>query len=394
MSLVIALARGVGTQATRTTTRRTTRRRSTSVSVSVSSVSSVSSVRSFTTHKVFHIEGACLPRTRTRTRLRPRVPTPGPPAGPGDTKARITSGGVRTRVRMQSGTSGVRGAAAQPPQEGFTEPDQVKRFGDAKKRKDPRVLDIDSCYASEWMKGARILITGANRGIGLALAKEAARCGAVVVGACRKTSKELDNVGGVEVIEGVEVTSEEACEALADKLKDKQPLDVVVNNAGYFPDVSDDFTNGLNFSENLKQYDICAVGPLRVTAALVNKGCIKQPGGKVVNITSQGGSALWRQVQNANKGGDYGHHMCKAAANMCGVLMAEELRPKGIAVANLHPGFNRTEMTKKYEHIWDIEGAVESEVGAKRVMHEIGRCGLLDSGAPFINCEDGLLIPY
>ena len=51
-------------------------------------------------------------------------------------------------------------------------------------------------------------------------------------------------------------------------------------------------------------------------------------------------------------------------------------------------------MTKKYEHIWDIEGAVESEVGAKRVMHEIGRCGLLDSGAPFINCEDGLLIPY
>ena len=191
-----------------------------------------------------------------------------------------------------------------------------------------------------------------------------------------------------------EVTSSAACEALAESLAGKDPIDVLINNAGYFPDVSDDFTGGLNFEENLKQYDICAVGPLRVTAALVKKGCLRQPGGKVINITSQGGSALWRQVQNANKGGDYGHHMCKAAANMCGVLMAEELRPKGIAVANLHPGFNRTAMTKKYEHIWDIEGAVECEVGAKRVMHEIGRVGLLDSGAPFINCEDGLLIPY
>ena len=46
------------------------------------------------------------------------------------------------------------------------------------------------------------------------------------------------------------------------------------------------------------------------------------------------------------------------------------------------------------EAIWDIEGAVESEVGAKRVMHEVGRVGLLESGCPFVNCEDGLLIPY
>jgi NAD(P)-dependent dehydrogenase (short-subunit alcohol dehydrogenase family) len=288
----------------------------------------------------------------------------------------------------------VEGARAQPPAEGFTEPDQVKRFAAAKEKGDVRVLDIEQVYDASWMKGARILITGANRGIGLGLAKEAARCGAVVVGACRKSSKELEAIENVEILDGVEVTSYEACEAMALALEGKPKLDCVINNAGYFPDVSDDFTNGLNFEENLKQYDICAVGPLRVTAALVKRGCVKQPGGKVINITSQGGSALWRQVQNCNEGGDYGHHMCKAAANMCGVLMAEELRPKGIAVANLHPGFNRTDMTRKYEHIWDVEGAVESEVGAKRVMHEIGRVGLLESGAPFINCEDGLLIPY
>ena len=306
---------------------------------------------------------------------RPAPPLPRPSATP--------SGPPPTRGRCGGLTAARRGHRHR----------QVKRFAEAKAAGDPRVLDIDQVYDPSWMAGARVLITGANRGIGLGLAQEAARHGATVVGVCRKASPELEAISGVEVVTGVEVTSMAACEEMAAALAGGAPLDVVINNAGYFPDVADDFTGGLNFEENLKQYDICAVGPLRVTYALVKAGLIRE-GGKVVNITSQGGSALWRQVQNANEGGDYGHHMCKAAANMCGVLMAEELRPKGIAVANLHPGFNRTGMTRKYEHIWDIEGAVECSVGSKRVMHEIGRVGLLESGAPFINCEDGLLIPY
>jgi len=53
-----------------------------------------------------------------------------------------------------------------------------------------------------------------------------------------------------------------------------------------------------------------------------------------------------------------GHHMSKAANNMMAKLVSLELQGKA-AVAILHPGFNRTEMTKKYEAIWDIEGAVD-----------------------------------
>lgn len=113
---------------------------------------------------------------------------------------------------------------------------------------------------------------------------------------------------------------------------------------------------------------------------------------QVAMITSQGGSIAWRTVQNPT-GGDYGHHMSKAAANMMAVLLAQELKSAGIAVLILHPGFNKTDMTKKYEHIWEIEGAVPSEVGAKRVLHEIGIATIEDSGT-FINCEDGLLIPW
>ena len=270
----------------------------------------------------------------------------------------------------------------------------MARFAAAKADKVERVLDIDAVYAPEFLKDARVLVTGANRGIGLALCKEAAAQGAVVIGACRKSSPELDAVAA-KVVTGVDVVDYASCVALAEALEGEAPIDLLINNAGYFPDTSDALFEGEgpNWEENLKQYDICAVGPLRVTSALARAGRIASPGGKVILITSQGGSVTWRQVQNKDVGTDYGHHMGKAAANMCGALLAEELRPKGIAVANIHPGFNRTAMTEKYAEIWDIEGAVHESVGAKRVWHEVGKTKL-GPGCPFINAESGLEIPY
>ncbi len=46
----------------------------------------------------------------------------------------------------------------------------------------------------------------------------------------------------------------------------------------------------------------------------------------------------------------------------------------------VHPGFNRTEMTKKYSDIWDVEGTVQPVVGAKRVLYEIGKASMETSG--------------
>ena len=138
--------------------------------------------------------------------------------------------------------------------------------------------------------------------------------------------------------------------------------------------------------------DVCALGPLRVSSAAYNQGKIAT-GGQVIVISSQAGSVEWRKTQNADNGGDYGHHMSRAACNIAGVLLAQELRARGVAVVMLHPGFNRTEMTKKYEHIWEIEGAVDPNEGAKRVLHEVGVASIETSGL-FINCEDGLQIPF
>ena len=63
----------------------------------------------------------------------------------------------------------------------------------------------------------------------------------------------------------------------------------------------------LNFKEQIKTIDICACGPLRVSASLVNGGLLKE-GSKIIMITSQGGSVTWRTTQNPT-GHDYGHHV-------------------------------------------------------------------------------------
>merc|ERR1719506_3405975 len=139
--------------------------------------------------------------------------------------------------------------------------------------------------------------------------------------------------------------------------------------------------------------DICALGPLRVTAALYNSNKVVS-GSQVAMITSQGGSVAWRSTQNKDEGGDYGHHMSKAAANMMSALLAEELRAKGITVSVLHPGFNRTAMTSKYAEIWDVEGAVDVAIGAKRILHEIAQANSVDNPVRFVNCEDGKDIPW
>ena len=271
-------------------------------------------------------------------------------------------------------------------------PDQIARFARAKEEKNERYLNIDSVYDGAGLKGKRMLVTGGNRGLGLKIVQQAVADGAHVVVVGRKSSDELDALGSsVTVITGVDMCDDAAVKALPDRVG--APVDYVINNAGYFPGTAEGETlASMDFPEQLKQIDVCAVGPLRVSSALYNAGKVSKDGGKIIIVTSQAGSVDWRFTQ-CPEGGNYGHHMSRAACNIGGVLLALELKKAGVPVVLLHPGFNRTEMTAKYSHIWDIEGAVESSVGAKRVLYECLRCGM-EQTAKFINCEDGLEIPW
>jgi len=274
------------------------------------------------------------------------------------------------------------------PREGYTKADQVARFAAAKAENNARYLDIETVYDGSYLKGKRVLVTGGNQGLGLAIVTELATQGAEVVVVGRRSSPELDALEGVQVITSVDVTDTASISGkMVDEIGEKA-FDIVINNAGYFWEPHETLDN-MNFEEQLKQIDICALGPLRVSWALLKAGLVK---GTVIIITSQAGSAQWRFTQNP-EGGDYGHHMSRAACNIMGVLLSQEFKALGIPVLLLHPGFNKTGMTKKYEAIWEIEGAVDASVGAKRVLHEVK--GLtMDKSGQFINCEDGLNIPW
>uniref|UniRef100_A0A7S2YA68 Uncharacterized protein n=1 Tax=Entomoneis paludosa TaxID=265537 RepID=A0A7S2YA68_9STRA len=277
----------------------------------------------------------------------------------------------------------------------YSIPDQVARFANAQKENNARYLDIASVYDGGDLSGKRVLVTGGNRGLGLELVKELVGIGATAIVVCRSSNPELEAlVGQWNVYSGVDVTDDDAVKKVAKSIKnDGGALDVVINNAGYFYEPFESILeDSLNFDEQLKQINICGLGPLRMNAALVQAKALADDA-KLVIITSQAGSCEWRAVQNQDKGGDYGHHMSRAACNMAGVLQAQELKSQGYCVILLHPGFNRTEMTAKYKDIWDMEGAVEPAEGAKRVLYETIQASMETTGQ-FINCEDGKQIPW
>lgn len=177
-----------------------------------------------------------------------------------------------------------------------------------------------------------ILITGANRGIGLELARQLAQRGDRVIAACREASPELEALQ-VEIITGVDVATSEGVNTLADALQGTT-LDILINNAGI---LRRETLDHLDFEGISLQFEVNALGPLRVTHALLPR---LASAAKVAIITSRMGS-----IADNTSGSMYGYRMSKAAVNMAGVSLALDLKPRGIAVALLHPGMVATEMT-------------------------------------------------
>ena len=108
----------------------------------------------------------------------------------------------------------------------YTIPDQPARFARAKKENNQRYLDITTVYDPSFLKGKRVAVTGANRGIGLALATELTEAGAKLVAIVRSTSDELEALKPAEVIKGIDVTDDAKCEAIKDQITGG-PIDIV-----------------------------------------------------------------------------------------------------------------------------------------------------------------------
>jgi len=205
------------------------------------------------------------------------------------------------------------------------------------------------------------VITGANRGIGLELARHFASQDYSIIGVCRESSAELDAVAR-SVIDGIDVTSEADVRTLVDRLGETT-IDLLINNAGL---LQDEKLGSIDFDSIRTQMEINAYAPLRVAEALVSQ---IPEGGKIVNITSRMGS-----IADNDSGGRYGYRASKAALNAFGRSLAMDLRPRGIAVAQLHPGYVQTRMV-------NFGGLITPQEAAKGLAARIDGLTLANTGS-------------
>lgn len=179
---------------------------------------------------------------------------------------------------------------------------------------------------------ATYLVTGANRGIGLEYCRQLKERGEDVIAVCRSTSDELNDLG-VQIETDVDITTSTSIARLVKKL-DGKIIDVLINNAGIVERVNLD---NLDFDSIRRQFEVNALGALRLTHALLNN---LKSNSKIIMMTSRMGS-----IDDNTSGGSYGYRMSKVALSMAGKSLSQDLKPKNIAVAILHPGLVKTRMT-------------------------------------------------
>ena len=184
------------------------------------------------------------------------------------------------------------------------------------------------------------LITGANRGIGLALVKAYAGRRDKVFAAVRAASdrSELDALaeasrGWIEVIE-VDV-SDPIDIARAKRQLEAEPIDVLINNAGVSgPDRQSALD--MDFEGLAETLSVNAIAPLRIANAFLPN--VKAAKGKIITLSSQMG-----QMQSASSD-SLAYRVSKAAVNKLMRGLATELKPQGVPVLIVHPGWVRTDM--------------------------------------------------
>lgn len=183
-------------------------------------------------------------------------------------------------------------------------------------------------------------ISGANRGIGLELARQASAGGAHVFAACRMPEKAtaLQKLAGqvgsrIQVVE-LEVTSDDSVAGMQ-KAVGGVGIDVLINNAGIMgPDPQTPLD--MDYDALAEIFAVNAIGPLRVTHALMDNVIAAK--GKIAVVSSMMGAFGFSGT------GKIGYCTSKTAVNRLFHAMAQDLKPQGIPVAILSPGWVRTDM--------------------------------------------------
>lgn len=201
-----------------------------------------------------------------------------------------------------------------------------------------------------------IVITGASRGIGAALAALYKDAGEEVIGTARGAGAEA----------ALDVTDPASHATFATQLKDR-PLDLLICNAGVYLDKGDDLETGFGADLWAQSFATNVTGAfLTVQALLPNLRAAS--GAKIAIIASQMGSST------RAPGGSYIYRASKAAAINLGRNLAVDLKPEGIAVGIYHPGWVRTDMGGD-------QGEISVAESAQGLAQRIAALDLAQTGA-------------
>lgn len=224
------------------------------------------------------------------------------------------------------------------------------------------------------IKDKIVAVTGAGRGIGLALVKQLLDQGNTVIATARQPPaaaplQELVSASGNRLhITQLDTSSPESIADWAQGLKEiTKHLDVLINNAGIFQSGTKMLAE-LNQDTLLNEFKVNAVGPVLVTQQLIKAELLGGQAKSLVvnmssNLSSIGGDVGWK--------GGYGYRGAKAALNMFSTVMVQELSDKNIDLVLMHPGFVDTDMTEGQDHTGIVQ-APDSANGIIKVL-ESGR---------------------
>ncbi|WP_448213329.1 SDR family oxidoreductase [Colwellia sp. MEBiC06753] len=223
-----------------------------------------------------------------------------------------------------------------------------------------------------------IVITGANRGIGLAMAVQLVKAGNKVYAVCRKSSEALSALAeqsssALTEITGVDVTDEAGLNKMKAELAGIA-IDCLVCNAGI---LRDENLNDFNLASIREQFEVNALAPLRVVHALDSQLI---SGSKIAMITSRMGS-----IADNGSGGRFGYRMSKAALNAASVSLSIDLAPRNIAVGIYHPGYVQTDMVGG-------RGDISAAEAASRLLGLIEHLTLEQSGE--FRHSNGEVLPW
>jgi NAD(P)-dependent dehydrogenase (short-subunit alcohol dehydrogenase family) len=228
-----------------------------------------------------------------------------------------------------------------------------------------------------------VLITGANRGVGLALARQYAAEGNQVIACCRDPQKAdalkeiAAGAGGRVRVLPLEVTDEASIAALKRSLG-SEPIDILINNAAINGTPKEQTASRIDGENYMNTMRVNALGPMLISQALLEN--LKRGKEKrLVAISSAYGSVSidWPKTVNAHE--RYAYRASKAALNSGMRALSRDWKDEGILVAILDPGWVRTDMGGK--GALASSTSISAEESAKGIIDRVSRLSPETSGA-------------